>query len=74
MEPNEEQTVVLQRRCVRAARPIAAGTVITEADIEVLRPAPADAIPAHEFAKVLGTTLNRDLVFGEELHWSDVTA
>jgi len=74
VEPNEEQTVVLQRRCVRAARPIAAGTVITEADIEVLRPAPAEAIPAHEFAKVVGTTVKRDLVFGEELHWSDVTA
>jgi N-acetylneuraminate synthase len=74
VEPNEAQTVVLQRRCVRAAHALTAGTVITEADIEVLRPAPAEAIAAHEFSKVLGTTLNRDLVFGEELHWSDVTA
>jgi len=74
VEPNEAQTVVLQRRCVRAARVLAAGTVITEADIEVLRPAPAEAIAAHEFSKVLGTRLNRDLVFGEELHWSDLTA
>lgn len=73
VEPNEEQTVVLQRRCVRASHALAAGTVITEADIEVLRPAPAEAIAAHEFSKVLGTTLNRDLVFGEELHWSDLT-
>lgn len=74
VEPNEEQTVVLQRRCVRASHALTAGTIINEADIEVLRPAPAEAIPAHEFAKVVGTTLNRDLVFGEELHWSDVTA
>ena len=74
VEPNEAQTVVLQRRCVRAARVLAAGTVITEADIEVLRPAPAEAIAAHEFSKVVGTTLKRDLVFGEELHWSDLTA
>ena len=73
VEPNEAQTVVLQRRCVRAARVLAAGTVITEADIEVLRPAPAEAIAAHEFSKVVGTTLKRDLVFGEELHWSDLT-
>jgi len=73
VEPNEAQTVVLQRRCVRAARVLAAGTVITEADVEVLRPAPAEAIAAHEFSKVIGTTLKRDLVFGEELHWSDLT-
>lgn len=74
VEPNEQQTVVLQRRCVRAARELPTGTVITEADIEVLRPAPPAAIPAHEFAKVVGRTLGRDLVFGEELHWSDLQA
>jgi len=73
VEPNEAQTVVLQRRCVRAARVLTADTVITEADIEVLRPAPAEAIAAHEFSKVIGTTLNRALAFGEELHWSDLT-
>lgn len=72
VEPNEQQTVVLQRRCVRAARPLTAGSVITADDIEVLRPAPLDAIPAHEFAAVVGRTLAADLVFGQELHWSDL--
>jgi sialic acid synthase SpsE len=72
VEPNEQQTVVLQRRCVRASRALAAGSIITADDIEVLRPAPADAIPAHEFAAVVGRTLSTDLAFGQELHWSDL--
>ncbi len=74
VEPNEQETVVIQRRCVRAARPLLAGTVLGESDIEVLRPAPRDAIPAHEFQAVLGQTLTRDLEFGQELHWSDLSA
>jgi N-acetylneuraminate synthase len=52
VEDNELQTVVLQRRCVRAARDIAAGTVLTRADIEVLRPAPPEAFPAHAIDQV----------------------
>ena len=72
IEPNEQETVVLQRRCVRASRPLLAGTVLSASDVEVLRPAPRDAIPAHEFDAVLGCTLTRDLEFGQELHWTDL--
>jgi len=74
VEPNEQETVVLQRRCVRAARPLLAGTVLTANDVEVLRPAPREAIAAHEFDAVLGRTLKRDLVHGQELHWADLSS
>ena len=72
IEANEERTVVLQRRCVRAARALAAGTTLGRADLEVLRPAPLDAIPAHEVALVPGRTLTRSLKPGEHLSWSDL--
>ena len=72
VEPNEQETVVLQRRCVRAARPLTAGTVLTAADVEALRPAPTGAIPAHELGLVPGRTLLRDLAFGEDVAWSDL--
>ena len=72
VEGNEQETVVLQRRCVRAARPLAKGTVLTRDDIEVLRPAPAEAIPAHEAQLVAGKRLERDLDLGEQIAWSDL--
>jgi N-acetylneuraminate synthase len=72
VEQNELKTVVLQRRCVRAARPLSAGTTLTRDDVEVLRPAPADAVPAHEVGLVVGRTLTRDLVFGEQVSWDDL--
>ena len=41
---NEKQTVVIQRRCLRAARPIIKGEIITRSMIDVLRPATNGAI------------------------------
>ena len=72
IEANEEKTVVLQRRCVRAARALEAGAVIERSDLEVLRPAPADAVPPQSLDLVVGRTLARDLVAGEQLAWEDL--
>lgn len=74
VEDNEQRTVVLQRRCVRATRDLPVGTLITTDDIDVLRPAPLDAIPAHEYAAVPGRRTKRDLVAGEQLRWEDLAA
>ena len=72
IEANEEKTVVLQRRCVRAARPLQAGSVIERSDLEALRPAPADAVPPQSIDLVVGRTLTRDLVAGAHLVWDDL--
>ena len=72
IEANEEKTVVLQRRCVRAARPLQADSVIERSDLEALRPAPADAVPPQSIDLVVGRTLTRDLVAGEHLVWDDL--
>jgi N-acetylneuraminate synthase len=71
---NEMETVVLQRRCLRAARPIAAGEVIAREDVEVLRPAPAGSIPAYELDKVVGTRALTDIPAGEMLAWRVIGA
>ena len=73
VEDNEQQTVVLQRRCVRMARALGAGSVVTRSDLVVLRPAPVDAVPAHEVGLVVGRAVARDLVVGEHVRWADVT-
>ena len=57
IEANEEKTVVLQRRCVRAARPLEAGAILVRSDLEVLRPAPVDAVPPQSLDLVVGRTL-----------------
>lgn len=72
IEANEVETVVLQRRCVRAVRDLPRGTVITDTDIEVLRPAPVDALAAHERSAALGKTVARDVEAGEHLTWADL--
>lgn len=73
IEENEQQTVVLQRRCVRAARALPKEHVLTREDLEVLRPAPPEAVPAHEITHVLGRRLTRALVQGEEISWMDLS-
>lgn len=67
---NEQDTVVLQRRCVRAARDLKAGEKITREMIEVLRPAPREAIMPYDIPAVLGKRLLVDLPFGHELRWT----
>ena len=69
---NEQQTVVLQRRSVRAARDIAQGAVVAAADVEVLRPAPADGIQPYEMSKVIGKKTKRVIERGEHLRWTDL--
>ena len=72
VEPNEVETVVLQRRCLRAGRDLAAGTVLTAEDIEILRPATPGALPPNALNDAVGRSVRRDLVFGQELTWSDL--
>lgn len=72
IEQNEIQTVVLQRRCVRAARDIIRDTVLTREDVEVLRPAPADAVPAQDVEFIVGSRLIRDLTAGEAITYFDL--
>jgi N-acetylneuraminate synthase len=73
VEKNELKTAVLQRRCIRAARDLDAGTRLAREDLEVLRPAPADAIPAHDVSAAVGSTIARNLVAGEHLTYADLT-
>lgn len=72
VQDNERETVVVQRRCLRASKDLSAGTVLTRACIEPLRPAPADSIPPYELSRVLGCTARRDLKFGDYFRWMDL--
>jgi sialic acid synthase SpsE len=71
---NEQETVVLQRRCLRAASDLPAGTVITREMLDVLRPAPHDAILPYEISNVVGMRLLVDFQKGQELKWELIGA
>ncbi len=71
---NEQDTAVVQRRCLRAAREIKAGEVFTREMIEVLRPATPGAIKPDQLENVLGTKALVDLPYGKELRWTDLGA
>lgn len=71
VEENEEETVIVQRRCLRLKRNMDAGKRLTINDIEVLRPAPLDALKPYELNKVLGRSLNVSKNKGEALYSTD---
>ena len=66
---NEMDTVVVQRRCLRAAREIKAGEVLTREMIDVLRPQQPGAILPNELDKVIGTCAVKDIAAGQEISW-----
>ncbi|PQZ59102.1 MULTISPECIES: N-acetylneuraminate synthase family protein [unclassified Microbacterium] len=71
IEENEVETVIVQRRAVRARRPIAAGSIITREDLAVLRPASPHLVPANELERVVGALASRDLSADEGVAWGD---
>jgi len=70
---NEQQTVVVQRRCLRAIKDLPAGTILERSMLEVLRPAPRDAIMPFDLENVLGKKLTRTLHRGTHLTWTMLT-
>lgn len=69
---NEQDTKIVQRRCLRAARAIKAGELFTREMIDVLRPATPGAIRPFELGQVVGTKALHDLERGQELRWTDL--
>jgi len=72
VEGNEEETVVLQRRAIRAAIDLAAGTEVKCEYLTPLRPCPSDAIPPYHIVDLIGKTLRHDLKKGAHIRWTDI--
>ena len=67
---NEQETVIIQRRCLRAAREIEPGEVMTREMIDVLRPATQGAILPFEIGDVIGLTALMRIPGGQALRWT----
>lgn len=72
VETNERETVILQRRALRATRFLPAGTVLVASDLAPLRPCPTDAWPLTLETAAHGAVLLRSLAAGDCLLSSDI--
>ena len=72
VEANEAETVVLQRRSLRAARRLAAGDVLRAGDLVPLRPCPPEALEPHHLSAVIGRSLRRSIEQGACLYPTDL--
>ena len=67
VEPNEVDTIVLQRRAIRVTRDISVGQRINREDIEFQRPCPKNAIVPNEVSIVIGRTARCKIEEGDYL-------
>ena len=72
VESNELETVIIQRRCLRAKEDMSTGTIITKHNIEALRPCPEGALPPYELQNILGKKLRINIIRGREILWEDL--
>jgi N-acetylneuraminate synthase len=71
---NEQETYILQRRCLRAAREIKAGETITADMVEPLRPNAPGSIPPWELKKLVDKKALIDMPYGMEMKWENISA
>ena len=71
IEKNEEDTVVIQRRSIRAAKSLRKGEILTNETVSVLRPCPVGALEPWELDSYLGKKLVKDVSTGSCLKASD---
>jgi len=71
---NEHETVIIQRRCLRAAREIQPGEILTREMIDVLRPVTEGAIMPYEIQDVIGLQSLERIGGGQELRWTQFGA
>jgi sialic acid synthase SpsE len=72
VEENEGDTVVIQRRSIRVKRDLPSGHILTEDDLEALRPCPIDSLEPYQMNEVLDKTIQRKIPKGDHLKWIDL--
>jgi len=68
----EKETVILQRRCLRAAKDIPKGSEITEDMIDVLRPLDIDALDPKYKDVVISREARVDMKKGDPFTWAKI--
>jgi sialic acid synthase SpsE len=72
VEENEKDTVILQRRAMRATRSIRKGEIIKKSDFYPLRPCPEDAAHLMNLSDLEGFRVSRDFANGDYIKYGDI--
>ena len=72
VEENEKETVILQRRAIRAKADLKIGTILTREHLDILRPCPADGLPPYLLSKLIGQKIRQEVKFGDCIKWTAV--
>jgi sialic acid synthase SpsE len=67
IEENEKTSLIVQRRSLRAVSDFEIGHVITNKDLEALRPIPEDGFSPYQIGELLGKVLVTPIVKGEHI-------
>jgi N-acetylneuraminate synthase len=73
VEQNEKDTVVVQRRSLRASVDLSEYSAIKAGDFIALRPCPIDALTPVEADAIIGRTIRRNIPAGDYLRASDLS-
>jgi len=73
VEENEKQSIIVQRRSLRATHDLKVGEKLTKDDLEALRPIPAGGIEPYRLKELLGKKLKKPLQRGEHITLSHVS-
>ena len=72
VEDNEKETVVLQRRAIRAKKDLIVGDIICEDDLEFLRPCPKDALSPYDLEKIINKEIVSSIESGDYIKWKNL--
>lgn len=72
IEGNETDTVVIQRRAMRAQTFLPAGSPLSLSQLEAVRPCPKGAVTPASLEQIKGRRLKVDKNPGEEIYWTDL--
>ena len=72
VEDNEQDTVIIQRRAIRANGELTCGTTLSREHLVLLRPCPVDGLPPYMLSRLLGRSISREISSGEHLRWTDL--
>jgi N-acetylneuraminate synthase len=72
IEENEQDTVILQRRCIRVSRDMNAGEILCDDDMELLRPATNGALSPYHITDAIGQKLLVNKKRGDALYPNDL--
>ena len=72
IEANETQSVIVQRRSLRAARNLKKGDTLKREDLVALRPIPQGGIAPYQIKDVIGKRIKQFIREGEHITWGKI--